>query len=362
MIDAVAPTPVLAAGGIGNGRQIAAALAMGAEGVWTGSLWLTVEGRHPAGADAVPTSTPPAATRCAPFVDRQALPDAAQRLDRRVGPNPEPQPLGMPLQFMVTGEAVAARPRLPGAGQDVNFNPVGQVVGQMNKVRRSRTSCWAWSRSTLEATGRPNELNEQAGPESITGLSPLRGGDALDLDESFRNRTDESAPDPLHRTPAGLTAPRPVPAADDHRHRRVPVLEDLHDRRHRLSLHRPHGRVGPVRAARHRLLGSVASSRSSWRSGASPRRSRRPHLVNGDSEATTTTISADIPAAGRSHPTPLGRVAPSSRPQAAQRRDVVHRHRKLPVIRDVAGRSSQNSSVGGRSPCRDRSAARRCRP
>src|SRR5206468_5826083 len=43
VIDAVAPTPVLAAGGVGNGRQMAAALAMGAQGVWTGSLWLTVE-------------------------------------------------------------------------------------------------------------------------------------------------------------------------------------------------------------------------------------------------------------------------------------------------------------------------------
>src|SRR5207237_4051860 len=43
VIDAVAPTPVLAAGGIGTGRQIAAALAMGAQGVWTGSIWLTVQ-------------------------------------------------------------------------------------------------------------------------------------------------------------------------------------------------------------------------------------------------------------------------------------------------------------------------------
>src|SRR6202008_1733766 len=42
VIDAVAPVPVLAAGGIGTGRQIAAALAMGAQGVWTGSIWLTV--------------------------------------------------------------------------------------------------------------------------------------------------------------------------------------------------------------------------------------------------------------------------------------------------------------------------------
>lgn len=41
VVDAVAPVPVLAAGGVGTGRQIAAALALGAEGVWTGSIWLT---------------------------------------------------------------------------------------------------------------------------------------------------------------------------------------------------------------------------------------------------------------------------------------------------------------------------------
>ena len=43
IIDAVGDLPVLAAGGIGNGRQMAAALAMGAQGIWAGSLWLTVE-------------------------------------------------------------------------------------------------------------------------------------------------------------------------------------------------------------------------------------------------------------------------------------------------------------------------------
>jgi len=43
VVDAVAPLPVLAAGGIGNGRQVTAALALGAQGVWTGSLWLTTE-------------------------------------------------------------------------------------------------------------------------------------------------------------------------------------------------------------------------------------------------------------------------------------------------------------------------------
>jgi NAD(P)H-dependent flavin oxidoreductase YrpB (nitropropane dioxygenase family) len=42
MVDAIAPVPVLAAGGIADGRQVAAAMALGAAGVWTGSVWLTV--------------------------------------------------------------------------------------------------------------------------------------------------------------------------------------------------------------------------------------------------------------------------------------------------------------------------------
>jgi NAD(P)H-dependent flavin oxidoreductase YrpB (nitropropane dioxygenase family) len=41
VVREVAPTPVLAAGGIVTGRQMAAAIALGADGVWCGSVWLT---------------------------------------------------------------------------------------------------------------------------------------------------------------------------------------------------------------------------------------------------------------------------------------------------------------------------------
>ncbi|MFQ5875408.1 MAG: NAD(P)H-dependent flavin oxidoreductase [Dehalococcoidia bacterium] len=40
VIDAVKPTPVLLAGGVASGRQLAAALCLGAAGVWTGTIWL----------------------------------------------------------------------------------------------------------------------------------------------------------------------------------------------------------------------------------------------------------------------------------------------------------------------------------
>ena len=40
VVEAVAPIPVLAAGGVGSGRHIVAAFALGAEGVWCGTIWL----------------------------------------------------------------------------------------------------------------------------------------------------------------------------------------------------------------------------------------------------------------------------------------------------------------------------------
>ena len=46
MVEAVAPLPVLAAGGIGSGQQIMAAMSVGVEGVWLGSMWLNSTESH----------------------------------------------------------------------------------------------------------------------------------------------------------------------------------------------------------------------------------------------------------------------------------------------------------------------------
>ena len=164
VVKAVAPVPVLAAGGIGSGQQIAAALALGAQGAWTGSQWLMVE-------EAENTADPAGRLRqgeqprhrAQPFVHRQAVPHAAQRLDRGVGEPREPRSrCGMPLQYMVSGMAVAATHQYPDESVDVAFNPVGQVVGQFKKVEKTATVIERWVQEYLEATSALDALNEAA--------------------------------------------------------------------------------------------------------------------------------------------------------------------------------------------------------
>jgi NAD(P)H-dependent flavin oxidoreductase YrpB (nitropropane dioxygenase family) len=141
VVDAVAPTPVLAAGGIGNGRQMAAALATGAEGVWTGSLWVAVAEAEaePAEKKAYFEATSEDTVRTRSWTGKPARflrndwSDAWARDDT-------PDPLGMPLQGLVTLDAIRRTKRYAGVAdtQKVAFNPVGQVVGQINAERSCR--------------------------------------------------------------------------------------------------------------------------------------------------------------------------------------------------------------------------------
>ncbi len=141
VIDAVAPVPVLAAGGIGTGRQIAAALAMGAQGVWTGSLWLTVEEAEAERAqlDSYLRATSEDTVRSRSWTGkpcRMLKNDWTEAWEQE----DSPKPLGMPLQGMVTMDAIARTSRYAGSGhaQQVAFNPVGQVVGLMKEIRSCR--------------------------------------------------------------------------------------------------------------------------------------------------------------------------------------------------------------------------------
>lgn len=144
VVEAVAPIPVLAAGGIASGRQIAAALALGAEGVWCGSVWLTTN----------EAETPPVvkekflrATSADTLRSRSLTGKPARMLrtawtDAWQEPG-APQPLPMPLQSVLVGDAQRRIHRVAhkeGSGaQQLATYFVGQVVGQMNAPKATRT-------------------------------------------------------------------------------------------------------------------------------------------------------------------------------------------------------------------------------
>jgi len=164
VIDAVPDTPVLAAGGIGSGRQMAAALAMGAQGVWTGSLWLTVEEAETPPAQM--TSYLEAGSR--DTVRSRAWTGKPARMLRNDwtdawDADDTPDPLGMPLQFMVTSDAVARGHRYSEQAKDVMFNPVGQVVGQLNQVRRVKDVIYDLVEECIETSERLAALMQESG-------------------------------------------------------------------------------------------------------------------------------------------------------------------------------------------------------
>jgi NAD(P)H-dependent flavin oxidoreductase YrpB (nitropropane dioxygenase family) len=164
VIDAVAPVPVLAAGGVGSGRQIAAALAMGAQGVWTGSLWLTVEEAEapPAQKDTLLHATSADTVRSRSWTGkpcRMLKNDWTEAWETEGNP----KPLGMPLQGMVTMDAVRRTHRYATPEtQRVGFNPVGQVVGQMNEILSTRELIFKLVEEYVESADRLAALAAKA--------------------------------------------------------------------------------------------------------------------------------------------------------------------------------------------------------
>ena len=160
VVKTVAPRPVLAAGGIGSGAQIAAALALGCEGVWTGSQWLMVEESEntPVQQAAYISATSRDTVRSRSFTGKPCRMLKNDWTDAWETPG-NPEPLGMPLQYMVSGMAVAATHRWPDQTVDVAFNPVGQVVGQFEKVEKSAAVIERWVNEYLDATERIDTIN-----------------------------------------------------------------------------------------------------------------------------------------------------------------------------------------------------------
>ena len=139
-VEAVgANTPILAAGGIVTGRQMAAAMAMGAHGAWTGSVWLTT-----------------AEAETNPVVKEKMLAassrDTVRSKSRTGKPSRQlrspwtdaweaegaPKPLPMPLQSLVSEPALRKVDKLSEGGHEgakhLATYWVGQGVGLMNEA------------------------------------------------------------------------------------------------------------------------------------------------------------------------------------------------------------------------------------
>jgi len=138
IVDAVGPNvPVLGAGGIGSGRQVAASLALGARGVWTGSIWLTTEEYQNLNSNKGMTEAFLRAESSDTVRTRVYTGKPARLLKTKWTQAWEdedaPAPLPMPLQNLLVSDA---HNRMNEHGDpDVISMPVGQIVGRMNEVR-----------------------------------------------------------------------------------------------------------------------------------------------------------------------------------------------------------------------------------
>ncbi len=158
VVDAVAPLPVLAAGGIGDGRQIAASLALGAQGVWCGSVWLTtIEAEtHPVVKEKFLAATSADTVRSRAKTGKPARQLRSAWTDEWSDPS-NPAPLGMPLQGLLIGEAEDRIARTAqsndGSRRLINYF-VGQVVGQMNESKSATQVVHEMADSYIDAASR----------------------------------------------------------------------------------------------------------------------------------------------------------------------------------------------------------------
>jgi len=152
-------TPILAAGGIVTGKQMAACMAMGAAGVWCGSVWLTT-----------------AESNMEPVVKEKML--AANSSDTvrarsRTGKHSRqlrspwtdaweqegaPDPLAMPLQSLISEPALKKVAKLAESGhkgaQDLATFWVGQGVGLMNASQSVRNVVYGFKEDFINAHDR----------------------------------------------------------------------------------------------------------------------------------------------------------------------------------------------------------------
>ncbi|TAM65210.1 nitronate monooxygenase family protein [Mycobacterium sp.] len=147
VIEAIRPVrdvPVLAAGGIVTGRQVAASIALGAAGAWTGSVWLTTEEAEtaPYTVEKMLSASSRDTIRSKGRTGKLSRQLKSAWTDAWTAEASGPGALPMPLQSVVSENVLRRLDVLAENGntgaQELATYWVGQGVGLMDKVKPAR--------------------------------------------------------------------------------------------------------------------------------------------------------------------------------------------------------------------------------
>lgn len=130
-IKGMRPVPVLAAGGIMTGRQMAACMAMGAAGVWTGSVWLATQEAEtsPVFREKMVAARSRDTVRSRGRTGKPARQLRSAWTDAWEGPD-TPDPLPMPLQGLLSEPAMRRVNQAAESGNESARALVSYFVGQ----------------------------------------------------------------------------------------------------------------------------------------------------------------------------------------------------------------------------------------
>ncbi len=155
--------PILAAGGIMTGQQMAAAMAMGADGAWTGSVWLpTIEAEtSEVMKEKFVNASSSDTIRSRGRTGKHARQLVSPWTDAWEDPN-NPEPLPMPLQTLVSEPAMRKVRAMAEIGHEgartVETHYVGQGVGLVENIQSARNVVYGFKEDFVKAYGRLSDF------------------------------------------------------------------------------------------------------------------------------------------------------------------------------------------------------------
>lgn len=170
-IRPISDVPILAAGGIATGAQMAACMAMGADGAWTGSVWLTTAEAEtsPVVKEKMLAATSRDTIRSRSRTGKHSRQLRSAWTDAWEAPD-APSPLPMPLQSVIAEPAMAHVNKLAEGGHEGARNLasyfVGQGVGLMNDALTTRQVVAQFMEDFVDATERLNHFTQPEATEA----------------------------------------------------------------------------------------------------------------------------------------------------------------------------------------------------